>query len=221
MAELDPRWDLQFIPCPEPTDCLKLIEDLVANWIPKRLKQVDPIRDVQVLAPMHRGVTGIRQINLTMQKRLNPGARGVAFGDTLFSVGDRIIQTRNNYDKNIFNGDMGTVKSVHAEAGTITANFDGRVIDLERMELIDVDLAYAISVHKSQGSEFPVVICPVLKQHYVLLQRNLLYTAITRGRRKVFVVGDPVAWAMAVNNNEQRERFTALPYQLNPDWTRV
>ncbi|NDV61842.1 ATP-dependent RecD-like DNA helicase [Puniceicoccales bacterium CK1056] len=218
LTDLDSRWDLQFIPAPDPGECLNLIEELISKWIPQRLKRVDPIRDVQILAPMHRGVTGIRQINLTMQKRLNPGAKGVAFGDTLYSIGDRVIQTRNNYDKNIFNGDMGTVTAVHPEAGTIAVEFDGRVIDLERMELIDIDLAYAISVHKSQGSEFPVVVCPILKQHYVLLQRNLLYTAITRGRRKVFVVGDPVAWAMAVNNNEQRERFTALPLQLKPDW---
>lgn len=221
LGELDKRWDLQFVPAPEPGQCLELMEELITKWIPANLRGFDPIRDVQVLAPMHRGVTGIRQINLTMQKRLNPGAKGVAFGDTFYSLGDRVIQTRNNYDKNIFNGDMGTVSAVHPEAGTIAVDFDGRVVDLERMELIDIDLAYAISVHKSQGSEFPVVVCPILKQHYVLLQRNLLYTAITRGRRKVFVIGDPVAWAMAVNNNEQRERYTALPLQLNPDWVPV
>jgi exodeoxyribonuclease V alpha subunit len=214
LAGLDPRWDLQFIPESEPGTCLRLIEQLVAEWLPKRLPGFHPVRDVQVLAPMHRGLTGIRQINVTMQRRLNPGARGITFGDTFFSVGDRVIQTRNNYDKNIFNGDMGTVSAVHADAGTLAVDFEGRVIDLDRMELVDLDLAYAISVHKSQGSEFPVVVFPVMKQHYVLLQRNLLYTAITRGRRKVFVVGDPAAWAMAVNNNEQKLRFTTLPLRL-------
>ena len=109
---------------------------------------------------------------------------------------------------------MGIVCAVQPDAGTLAVDFDGREIDLERMELVDLELAYAISVHKSQGSEFPVVFMPILKQHFLLLQRNLLYTAITRGRRKVFVVGDPAAWAMAVRNTEQQQRFTALPERL-------
>jgi len=185
LEELDPRWDLQFVNCPDPSGCLSLVEKLVAEWIPSRVKGVNPARDIQVLAPMHRGITGIRQINTTLQKRLNPDAKGVVFGDTVYSVGDRVIQMRNNYDKNIFNGDMGVVTAVQADAGSIAVDFDGRETDLERMELIDLELAYAISIHKSQGSEFPVVVFPILKQHYILLQRNLLYTAITRGRRKV------------------------------------
>lgn len=212
---LEAVWDLQFILESEPEACLQTLEELVAHWIPRHLKGIDPVRDVQVLAPMHRGTVGIRQINLTLQKRLNPDAKGVTFGDTRFSEGDRVIQTRNNYDKNIFNGDMGQVTKVLPDAGTLAVDFDGRVVDLERMELIDLDLAYAVSVHKSQGSEFPVVVMPILKQHFMLLQRNLLYTGITRGRRKVFVVGDPAAWAMAVNNDEQKQRFTALPTQLD------
>lgn len=215
LADLDPRWDLQFVPVTDPGQCLETLEQLVSKWIPQRLKTADPVRDVQILAPMHRGITGIRQINTTLQKRLNPGAKGVSFGDTFYSVGDRVIQTRNNYDKNIYNGDMGRITAVRQDAGSLAVDFEGREVDLERMELIDLELAYAISIHKSQGSEFPIVIIPVLKQHYVLLQRNLLYTAITRGRRKVFVVGDPVAWAMAVNNTEQKQRYTALPECLN------
>jgi exodeoxyribonuclease V alpha subunit len=214
LTDLDPRWDLQFVPVTDPEQCLATLEQLVSQWIPQRIKSADPVRDVQVLAPMHRGITGIRQINTTLQKRLNPGAKGVSFGDTFYSVGDRVIQTRNNYDKNIFNGDMGRITAVRPDAGSLAVDFEGREVDLERMELIDLELAYAISIHKSQGSEFPIVVIPVLKQHYVLLQRNLLYTAITRGRRKVFVVGDPVAWAMAVNNTEQKQRYTALPERL-------
>jgi exodeoxyribonuclease V alpha subunit len=214
LTDLDPRWDLQFLPESDPAACLQLLESLIAEWIPKRLRGMDSIRDVQVLAPMHRGTVGIRQINLTLQKRLNPNARGITFGDTHFAEGDRVIQTRNNYDKNIFNGDMGRVEKVLPDAGTLAVDFDGRIIDLERMELIDLDLAYAVSVHKSQGSEFPIIVFPVLKQHFMLLQRNLLYTGITRGRKKVFVVGDPTAWAMAVNNDEQKLRYTALPTQL-------
>ncbi len=213
LAQLDPRWDLQFITAPDPLRCLELIETLVADWIPRRLSY-DPFRDVQVLAPMHRGVTGIRQINARLQQRLNPGARGIPFGDTFFSVGDRVIQTRNNYDKNIFNGDLGRICAVRTDAASLTVDFDGRPVDLDRMELVDLELAYAISIHKSQGSEFPVVVFPVLKQHFLLLQRNLLYTALTRGRRKVLVLGDPAAWAIAVRNTEQRQRHTALPVWL-------
>ena len=215
LDELEPHWDLQFVPESDPVRCVQLVEELVDRWIPQRLKHYDPIRDVQVLAPMHRGTAGIRQLNINLQKRLNPAAKGIVFGDSAFAIGDRVIQTRNNYDKNIYNGDMGIVAAVHPDAGTLAVDFDGRVIDLERMELVDLELAYAISIHKSQGSEFPVVVMPLLKQHFMLLQRNLLYTAITRGRRKVFVVGDPVAWAMAVNNNKQAARFTALPACLD------
>ena len=214
LAELDPRWDLQFIRESDPERCLAILESLLSEWIPARLGSFDPVRDVQVLAPMHRGTVGIKQINTVLQKRLNAEAKGIVFGDTVYSVGDRVIQTRNNYDKNIFNGDMGIVTAVQPDAGTLAVDFDGRVIDLERMELVDLELAYAISVHKSQGSEFPVVVVPILKQHFVLLQRNLLYTAITRGRRKVFILGDPAAWAMAVRNDEQQQRFTALPERL-------
>lgn len=214
LDELDPRWDLQFIPATEPEACLGLIERLIAEWMPRHLPGIDPIGDVQVLSPMHRGLTGIRQVNQVLQKRLNPEAPGIAFGETVYAVGDRVIQTRNNYDKNIFNGDMGRVSRVLPDAGTLAVSFDGREVDLERMELVDLELAYAISVHKSQGSEFPVVVIPVMKQHYVLLQRNLLYTAVTRGRRKVFIVGEPAAWAMAVRNNEQQLRHTGLPVRL-------
>jgi exodeoxyribonuclease V alpha subunit len=221
LAALDPRWDLQFIPETQPEAVLDTIEALISGWIPKRLKGIDPIRDVQVLAPMHRGLTGIKSINTRLRLRLNPSGRSVSFGESVFSEGDRVIQTRNNYDKNIFNGDMGTVSAVQPDAGTLAVDFDGRVVDLERMELIDLELAYAISIHKSQGSEFPVVVFPVLKQHYILLQRNLLYTAITRGRRKVFVIGDPAAWAMAVNNNEQKERHTGLRHRLHPEEAKV
>lgn len=212
--ELDPRWDLQFLSAPDPARCIEFLEDLVTDWMPKRLPTYPVLRDVQVLAPMHRGLVGIREINTRLQKKLNPEAAGVRFGDTFFSVGDRVIQMRNNYDKNIFNGDLGTVTKVQPDAGTVAVAFNNREVDLERMEMIDLELAYAISIHKSQGSEFPVVVIPILKQHYVLLQRNLLYTAITRGRKKVVVLGDPAAWGMAVRNTEQQKRHTGLPARL-------
>lgn len=210
---LDTRWDLQFIRATSPEATLECIEKLVSEWIPNRLK-ADPLRDVQVLAPMHRGSVGIRNINARMQDRLNHNRNGMAFGDTLFRTGDRVIQTRNNYDKNIFNGDMGRITGLDVHNARLQVDFDGNAVELERMELVDLELAYAISIHKSQGSEFPIVVLPILKQHFLLLQRNLLYTAITRGRRKVFVIGDPAAWAMAVQNTEQQLRHTGLPFQL-------
>ena len=131
-------------------------------------------------------------------------------GSTEFRPGDKVIQLRNNYDKNLFNGDIGSITEVDVEEGTLTANFDGDAHTFDRGELGDMALAYAISIHKSQGSEYPVVIIPLLKAHFMMLQRNLLYTAITRGKKKVFLVGEPAAYAMAVRNSESKLRTTHL-----------
>jgi exodeoxyribonuclease V alpha subunit len=127
-----------------------------------------------------------------------------------FRPGDKIIQLRNNYDKNLFNGDIGTIVGVDAEKGTLEADFDGDRHEFARGDLGDLALAYAISIHKSQGSEYPVVIVPLLKAHFMMLQRNLLYTAITRGKKKVFIVGEPAAYSMAVRNSESKLRVTHL-----------
>ena len=126
-----------------------------------------------------------------------------------------MIQLRNNYDKNLFNGDIGSIAAADPEAGTIEADFDGERHTFTRGEMGDLALAYAISIHKSQGSEYPVVIVPLLKAHFMMLQRNLLYTAITRGRRKVFIVGEPAAYAMAVRNGESKLRVTHLREKLS------
>ena len=131
-----------------------------------------------------------------------------------FRAGDKVIQLRNDYDKNLFNGDIGTVLSVHANAGTLTADFDGERHEFDRGALGNLALAYAISIHKSQGSEYPVVIIPLLKAHFVMLQRNLLYTAITRGKKKVILVGEPAAYAMAVRNSESKQRCTHLQQKI-------
>ncbi|HWL15139.1 MAG TPA: ATP-binding domain-containing protein, partial [Opitutus sp.] len=127
-----------------------------------------------------------------------------------YRPGDKVIQLRNNYDKNLFNGDIGAVRTVDAEASTLDAEFDGDRHTFERGEFGDLALAYAISIHKSQGSEYPIVIVPLLKAHFMMLQRNLIYTAITRGRKKVFLVGEPAAYAMAVRNSESKQRLTHL-----------
>jgi exodeoxyribonuclease V alpha subunit len=169
---------------------------------------------VQVLAPMHRGVAGVGNFNTQLQAALNGHAKGIKTVTGEYRPGDKLIQLRNNYDKNLFNGDIGTVTSVDLQKGTLLADFDGEKVAFERGEFGDVALAYAISIHKSQGSEYPCVIIPLLKGHFMMLQRNLVYTAITRGRKRVFIVGEPAAWGMAVRNAESKLRCTHLKEKI-------
>ncbi|MBM3852637.1 MAG: ATP-dependent RecD-like DNA helicase [Verrucomicrobia bacterium] len=214
--------DLTLIVAPDPEECARRIIQLCTEYIPRHWKWFHPIDDVQVLAPMHKGVAGVANLNLRLQEALNgPASRGAgahrhslrtASGE--YRPGDKVIQLRNNYDKNLFNGDIGTVAGVDPEGGTLEADFDGERHSFTRSELGDLALAYAISIHKSQGSEYPVVIVPLLKAHFMMLQRNLLYTAITRGRKKVFLVGDPAAYAMAVRNSESKLRVTHLQEKI-------
>ena len=205
--------DLTFIVAENAEDCVRKTLELVTTFIPQKLKWPHPIRDVQVLAPMHKGVAGVGNFNVQLQAALNPAPRGALALRTPsgeFRAGDKLIQLRNNYDKNLFNGDIGVIKSIDAEAGNFTADFDGDVHTFQRGEFNDLALAYTVSIHKSQGSEYPVVIIPLLKAHFMMLQRNLIYTAITRGRKKVFIVGEPAAYAMAVRNAESKTRTTHL-----------
>jgi exodeoxyribonuclease V alpha subunit len=187
---------------------------LCTDFIPRHYDGFDPIADVQVMAPMHKGLAGVANLNLQLQGALNGRGGGIRTLAGEFRPGDKVIQLRNNYDKNLFNGDIGTVTSVNAEAGEIGADFDGERHSFTRGEMGDLALAYAISIHKSQGSEYPVVVVPLLKAHFMMLQRNLLYTAITRGRTKVFIVGEPAAYAMAVRNGESKLRVTHLREKL-------
>jgi exodeoxyribonuclease V alpha subunit len=209
-----PVWaDLCFIQADSQEECLAKTLELCAQFIPRKLKWPHPVRDVQVLAPMHKGVAGVANLNLELQGALNPprGGQAAEFrapGGT-FRPGDKLIQLRNNYDKGLFNGDIGTVTSIDSQ-GNLVTDFDGERHEFARSESGDLALAYCISIHKSQGSEYPVVVIPLLKAHYMMLQRNLLYTAVTRGRKKVFIVGDPAAYAMAVRNSESRRRVTWL-----------
>lgn len=214
--EIDPRMDFHFLNAPEPERCQELILDLYRRWIPKWYRKASPVMDAQVLAPMHRGSAGIGNLNDILQKSLNGKSSAISFGLQKFALGDKVIQMRNNYDLNAFNGDLGQVCAINHEAGTVAVQFTGHssVVDYERSDMIDLSLAYAISIHKSQGSEFPIVIIPLLKQHFVMLQRNLLYTAITRGRRKVFVVGDPAAYSMAVRAKDGLQRISDLQQKL-------
>jgi exodeoxyribonuclease V alpha subunit len=210
--------DLHFIAADSAEDCLQKILTLCTEFIPRHYPWLHPVNDVQVLAPMHKGVAGVANLNQQLQAALNPGrtgatAPGVASLRTVageFRAGDKLIQLRNNYDRGLFNGDIGVVLSVDSGAGTLTADFDGERHTFARGDFGDVALAYCISIHKSQGSEYPAVIVPLLKGHFVMLQRNLLYTAITRGKKKVFIVGEPAAYAMAVRNSESKQRCTHL-----------
>jgi len=206
--------DLNFIAATDAEDCLRKVLQLVTEFVPQKLKWPHPIRDVQVLAPMHKGVAGVANFNAQLQAALNPQARGLRTAAGELRPGDKIIQLRNNYDRNLFNGDIGTVTAVHTERGTLEADFDGTRQEFTRGELGDLALAYCISIHKSQGSEYPVVIVPLLKAHFMMLQRNLVYTAITRGKKKVFLVGEPAAYAMAVRNAESKQRITHLREKL-------
>ena len=202
--------DLTFIVASDAEDCLRKVQELVTDFIPRVLQWPHPVNDVQILAPMHKGTAGVANLNAQLQATLNGNARGLRAAGNEYRAGDKVIQLRNNYDKNLFNGDIGVVVRVNSEASTLEAEFDGVRHPFERGEFGDLALAYAISIHKSQGSEYPVVIVPLLKAHFMMLQRNLLYTAITRGKKKVFIVGEPGAYAMAVRNREAKLRVTHL-----------
>lgn len=202
--------DLNFIESHDAEDTVRKVIQLCTEFVPRKLKWPHPINDVQVLAPMHKGVAGVGNLNAQLQGALNPNQRGLRAMSGEYRPGDKVIQLRNNYDKNLFNGDIGTVVAIDGEKGTIDAEFDGERHTFERGEFGDLALAYTISIHKSQGSEYPVVIVPLLKAHFMMLQRNLLYTALTRGKKKVFIVGEPAAYAMAVRNSESKLRITHL-----------
>jgi len=206
--------DLLFLPVGSAEECVARVVELCTKIIPQKLRHFDPVAEVQVLAPMHKGVAGVGNLNRELQAALNPHGAALRSPAGELRAGDKLIQLRNNYDKGIFNGDIAVVTAVDPEEGTLEADFDGTQQTLDRGDLGDVALAYACSIHKSQGSEYPVVIVPLLKGHFMMLQRNLLYTAITRGKKRVFIVGEPAAWGMAVRNNESRDRRTHLREKL-------
>ena len=210
VADLQGWSDLAFIQADSADDCVRKVQQLCTEHLPKHCPWLDPINEVQVLAPMHKGVAGVGNLNVQLQAALNGRARGLRTAGGEFRPGDKVIQLRNDYDKNLFNGDIGTVKTIDAEAGELTADFDGDEHTFTRGDFGNLALAYSISIHKSQGSEYPVVILPLMKAHFMMLQRNLLYTGLTRGRKKVFFVGEPAAYGMAVRNSEAKTRTTHL-----------
>jgi exodeoxyribonuclease V alpha subunit len=205
--------DFYFIERDNPDEVLNEIIQLVTERLPKRFR-LDPFDAIQVLTPMHKGSVGAANLNLALQKALNPAGDGVARGDRIVRIHDKVMQIRNNYDKEVFNGDMGRVVKVDPELREVVISFDGREIPYDYNDLDEIVLSYAVSVHKSQGSEYPAVIVPLVMQHYMLLQRNLIYTAVTRGRKLVILVGSKKALAIAVNNNKIRKRYTRLRERL-------
>jgi len=212
-SALDPRHDVHFVRANTPEDCVKAVTLLCREVLPKKFS-VDVRNQVQVLAPLHRGIGGIGNLNDQIRDAINPTGATQVMGPFLFREGDKVIQTRNNYDKDVFNGDMGIVDAVDTLNGKVEILFDERRITYERMEVTDLQPAYAISVHKSQGSEYPVVIFPLLKQHFMMLQRNLVYTGLTRAKKKVIFVGEPAAYAMAIRNDKTLVRQTDLVRKL-------
>jgi exodeoxyribonuclease V alpha subunit len=206
--------DFYVIPAETPEDIQDKLLRVVTERIPQRFG-LHPIRDVQVLTPMNRGSLGVRALNVALQQALNPDATPqiTRFGWT-YAPGDKVIQTVNNYDKDVFNGDIGHVERVDTEDGVITLNFDGREVAYDLGELDEVALAYTATVHKSQGSEYPAIVIPMATQHYPMLERNLLYTGVTRGKQLVVIIGQPKALAIAVRTIKSMRRLTNLAKRL-------
>ena len=241
LHHLDPEIDFNFIEAEDDERMLKAILYLVKDYLPKVGNDgtIDPIEDIQILSPMHKGSGGIQNLNDAVQNCLNNSAKAkrrldeeknyqsakqvyfkektqkplpfeIAYGNIYFRIGDKVIQTINNYDKNVFNGDIGILKSISADESTVSIGYGQNIVEYKRNELSQIQLAYALSIHKSQGSEYPIVILPLMKQHFIMLQRNLLYTAITRAKEKLYIIGSVEAYSIAVKNNKTDVRRTNL-----------
>ncbi len=210
----DEASDFYLIEAANPEDVAAKLIATVTERIPRRFG-VDPVTDIQVLTPMNRGGLGVQALNLELQQRLNPTRepRIQKFGTT-FAPGDKVLQRVNNYDKDVFNGDIGWITTIDLEQDTVTVAFDGRPVEYDVGELDELALAYAASIHKSQGSEYPVVVIPLAMPHYTLLERNLLYTAVTRGRKLVVVIAEPKALWLAVRRQQAQRRITRLAERL-------
>ena len=204
--------DFHFVERDEPEKITATLVKLVKERIPQRFG-FDPIRDVQVLCPMNRGSLGVRELNTTLQQVLNPVRAGESVVERFgwrFQMRDKVIQTENDYDKDVFNGDIGTIEHIDPVDHEVTIRFDERSVKYDFGELDEVSLAYAVTIHKSQGSEFPAVVIPIATQHYMLLHRNLIYTGITRGRKLVVLIGQKKALAIAVRNDRPQRRYSGL-----------
>jgi exodeoxyribonuclease V alpha subunit len=212
VAELS---DFYVVPSGSTADILRRLLLVVGDRIPARFG-MDPLRDVQVLTPMNKGPLGTKALNMLLQQTLNPNAlRKIVRFETTYAEGDKVIQMVNNYDKEVFNGDIGRIVLVDEEESTLRVDYDGREVLYESGELDEIALAYAITIHKSQGSEYPAVVIPISLQHFTLLERNLIYTAVTRAKKLVMIIGDPKAVSMAVGNKRSSQRMTGLAAMIS------
>jgi len=212
MRGADPSSDFHFVERDDPEKIAATLVKLVKERISERFG-LDPIRDVQVLCPMNRGSLGVRELNTALQKVLNlvrPGESAVERFGWRFQIRDKVIQTENDYNKDVFNGDVGIVERIDPVEHEVTIRFDNRAVKYDFGELDEVSLAYAVTIHKSQGSEFPAVVIPLATQHYMLLQRNLIYTGIARGKKLVVVIGQKKALGIAVQNDRPQRRYSGL-----------
>jgi len=205
--------DFYFIEKQTQAEVLEIIKELVSERIPKRFK-LDAVNDVQVLSPIHKGLVGVENLNIELQELLNPRGEKLVFGGRNLRLGDKVMQVRNNYTKEVYNGDLGRVTGFDDEHRRLLVEIDGRTIAYERGEADEIVLAYAASIHKAQGCEYPAVVVPMVTQHYMLLQRNLLYTAVTRGKQLVVLVGQPKAINIAVKTEKTFRRYTHLADRL-------
>jgi exodeoxyribonuclease V alpha subunit len=212
MPDLPPleRGDFYFVDAADTDEAVRKLLAIVQERMPKRFG-FDPVRDIQVLCPMNRGGLGARSLNIELQKALNPPGeiRIERFGWT-FCPGDKVMQIENDYDREVYNGDLGVVSRIDMDEGELVADFDGRDVIYGFGELDELLLAYATTIHKSQGSEYPAVVIPLSIQHYPMLQRNLVYTGVTRGKRLVVLVGQRKALAIAVKGDRKRRRWSKL-----------
>ena len=207
--------DFLFVEKEDPEAVVESVKRLVSEELPRRFG-LDPMEEIQILTPMHKGEVGATNLNQELGMLLNPRPEQVSRGERILRLGDRVMQIRNNYQIDVFNGDIGRIEALDTENRQVHVRFDNRIISYETADLDELVLAYACSIHKSQGSEYPCVVIPLHTQHYVMLQRNLLYTALTRGKRLVVVVGSRKALAVAVENNRIEERYTRLAERIAP-----
>lgn len=207
--------DFYFIEQESPDKVVDHIVELCRTRIPERFGY-DPVKEIQVLTPVHKGDAGTLNLNRLLQKTLNTGRLSVEVMGNRFKVGDKVMHLKNNYAKDVFNGDIGVIVDIQKKKETLVVNYEGRDVSYDFMELDELTHAYAVSIHKSQGSEYPAVVIPLLTRHYVMLQRNLLYTAITRGKGLVVLVGSKKALAIALKNDKPAKRLSFLAGRLNP-----
>ncbi len=205
--------DFYFIEIEEPGKIVEKITSLCKERIPDRFK-FDPVKDIQVLTPMNKGILGTLHLNTQLQEALNPSSKELRIGGKVFKESDKVMQIVNNYEKDVYNGDIGIIDTIDSEEHEVTVDFEGKTVMYDYRDLDEIVLAYAVSVHKAQGSEYPVVVMPIHTQHYLLLQRNLLYTGITRGKKLVVLLGTKKALSAAINNNSPQRRYTYLKRRL-------